>query len=135
MRTCSIVTLHASLTEKSRGMIGRRELELMPKGGVFINTARGAIIRQKEMEAVLAERPDLRAMLDVYDPEPLEEDNPMRKMENVYLMPHKGGPTVDFRATIGATVVEEIARFLRGETLEHEIIKDVASRMTTHKKP
>lgn len=135
MRTCSIVTLHASLTEKSRGMIGRRELEMMPKGGVFINTARGAIIRQKEMEAVLAERSDLRAMLDVYDPEPLEVDNPMRKMENVYLMPHKGGPTVDFRATIGATVVDEIAHFLRGEKLEHEIIKDVASRMTTHKKP
>lgn len=133
MSSCSIVSLHASLTEKSRGMIGRRELEMMPKGGVFINTARGAIIREAEMVELLGERQDLRAMLDVFEYEPLPVDSPLRKMKNVYLMPHKGGPTVDFRATIGETVVKEIDRCFKGLPLEHEIVSSVASRMTTHR--
>ncbi|MBQ8310571.1 MAG: hydroxyacid dehydrogenase, partial [Clostridia bacterium] len=99
LTSCPIVTLHASLTGKSFGMIGRRELEMIPHGGVFINTSRGAIIRQNEMVEVLQERPDLRAMLDVFDPEPLDADSPLRNLKNVYLMPHRAGPTVDFRAT------------------------------------
>lgn len=133
MRSCSIVTLHASLTEKSRGMIGRRELEMMPYGGVFINTARGAIIREAEMVELLCERQDLRAMLDVFEHEPLDRESPLRKLKNVYLMPHRAGPTVDFRATIGETVVGEIASYAKGLPLEHEIVAAVASRMTAHR--
>lgn len=134
LTSCPIISLHAALTPKSVGMIGRRELEMIPYGGVFINTARGAIVKQDELTEVLRERPDLRVMLDVYHPEPLPVDHPLRKMKNVYLMPHRGGPTVDFRATIGATVVEEIAHFINGEFLEHEIGQVAASRMTTHTK-
>ena len=134
MTTCKIVTLHASLTEKSRGMIGRRELEMMPKGGLFVNTARGAIIREQEMVELLCEREDLRAMLDVFEHEPLDENSPLRKLKNVYLMPHRAGPTVDHRALIGETVVKEIDNYRKGLLLEHEIVADVASRMTKHKR-
>lgn len=134
LTSCPIITLHASLTPKSFGMIGRRELEMIQHGGIFINTARGAIVKQDELTEVLTERPDLRAMLDVYHPEPLPVDDPLRKLKNVYLMPHRGGPTVDFRATIGATVVEEIAHFIKGELMDHEVGQDVAARMTTHTK-
>ncbi|MBE6590342.1 MAG: hydroxyacid dehydrogenase [Ruminococcaceae bacterium] len=131
--SCPIVTLHASLTEKSRGMIGRRELEMMPRGGIFINTSRGAILREAEIAALLEERQDLHAMLDVFEAEPLCTDSPFRKLKNVYLMPHRGGPTVDYRATVGMTVVEEIERYLAGaEVLEHEIVQSVAARMTKH---
>lgn len=134
MSTCSIVTLHAALTPKSTGMIGRRELEMMPHGGLFINTARGAIIRQDEMVELLQEREDLFAVLDVLAGEPLEKDSPLRKLKNVYLMPHRGGPTVDYRATVGETVVAEIGRFLAGNpNLEHEITHNVALRMTAHR--
>ncbi len=133
MRTCKIVSLHASLTDKSRGMIGRRELEMMPKGGIFINTSRGAIIREHEMVELLCERQDLRAMLDVFEHEPLDPESPLRKLKNVYLMPHRAGPTVDFRGAIGETVVREIDNFYKGLHLEHEIVASVASRMTTHK--
>lgn len=134
MTSCKIVTLHASLTEKSRGMIGKRELEMMPHGGVFINTSRGAIVRQDEMTEVLQNRPDLRAMLDVFEKEPLEADHPLRSLKNVYLMPHRGGPTVEYRADIGWAVVNDIERFINGESMEHELTQAAASRMTTHKK-
>ena len=134
MSTCEIVTLHASLTEKSRGMIGRRELEMMPTGGVFINTARGAIVKQEEMIELLQEREDLFAMLDVFENEPLAAKSPLRRLKNVYLMPHRAGPTVDYRKTVGEAIVKEIGNFLRGDDcLEHEIVQAVASRMTVHR--
>ena len=134
MSSCSIVSLHAALTPKSTGMIGRHELEMLPQGAVFINTARGAIIRQSEMVELLQERTDIFAVLDVFAPEPVDLDSPLRQLKNVYLLPHRGGPTVDYRKTIGETVVKEIEKFLAGERdLEHEIVQTVASRMTAQR--
>lgn len=133
MRSCKIVSVHAALTPKTRGMIGGRELEMMPQGGIFINTSRGAIIREAEMIEVLQRRGDLRAMLDVFEKEPLDADSPLRRLRNVYIMPHRGGPTVDFRSAIGEMLVREISRVMAGLPSEHEIVEAVAARMTAHR--
>ena len=128
--TCSIVSLHSALNEKTKGLIGKEHFDLLPEGALFVNTARGAIIRQKEMEKFLVERPDVTAILDVYSPEPPEADNVMRSLKNVYLMPHRGGPTNDRYPHIGRKVVEDIVHFANGEPLELEITREYASRMT-----
>lgn len=128
--TCSIVSLHSALNEKTKGLIGKEHFDLLPEGALFVNTARGAIIRQKEMEKFLVERPDVTAILDVYSPEPPEADNVMRSLKNVYLMPHRGGPTNDRYPHIGRKVVEDIVHFAKGEPLELEITREYASRMT-----
>ena len=128
--TCSIVSLHSALNEKTRNLIGKEHFDLLPEGALFVNTARGAIIRQKEMEQFLVERPDVTAILDVYAPEPPEADNVMRSLKNVYLMPHRGGPTNDRYPHIGRKVVEDIVHFAKGEPLELEITREYASRMT-----
>ena len=128
--TCSIVSLHSALNEKTRNLIGKEHFDLLPEGALFVNTARGAIIRQKEMEQFLVERPDVTAILDVYSPEPPEADNVMRSLKNVYLMPHRGGPTNDRYPHIGRKVVEDIVHFAKGEPLELEITREYASRMT-----
>lgn len=132
LTTCSIVSLHASLTPASHGLIGKRELGMMRKGALFINTSRGAIVRQDELVEVLRERPDLRAVLDVFEKEPIDADCPLRKMPNVYLMPHKAGPTIDHRSAVGRALLSDIRRFIGGEALEHEIGAAAASRMTSH---
>ena len=134
LKTCHIVSLHSSLNEKTRGMLGREEFEMMQEDSVFINTARGAIIRQDEMTEVLASRPKMRAVLDVFDGEPLRVDSPLRQLPNVYCIPHRGGPTIDRRKYIGMAMVRELLHFVNGEPLEHEIAQDVAARMTSHKK-
>jgi len=134
LTSCNIISLHASLTPKSRGMIGRREFEMMQPGTVFINSARGAIIRQQEMAEVLRDRPELFAVLDVFEVEPLPTDDLLRTLDNVYLIPHRGGPTVDYREQIGAAVVEDIANWINGKELAHEIGVSAAMRMTSHKK-
>ena len=134
LKTCHIVSLHSSLNEKTRGSLGRAEFEMMQEDAIFINTARGAIIRQDEMIEVLKERPKMRAVLDVFDGEPLKVDSPLRSMPNVYCIPHRGGPTIDRRKYIGMAMVKELVHFVNGEPLEHEISPDVASRMTSHNK-
>ena len=129
--TSKIVSLHSSLNERTVGMIGKEHFEMMREGAVFINTARGALVREDEMIEVLSRR-DIRAFLDVYSAEPLSKDSPLRSMKNVYLMPHRGGPTLDRRQYIGRAIAEEAVRFKNGEPLTLEIPRAYAGRMTKH---
>lgn len=127
----SVISLHAALNEKTRGMIGERELSLIPDGALLVNTSRGPIINE---EALIRELSTgrIRAVLDVFDREPLASDSPLRKMDNVYLIPHKAGPTFDLRALIGRRLAEDSIRFLKGEALQYEITMEAAARMTRH---
>ena len=127
--SCSIVSLHSALTDATRGMIGREHLELIPEGGIFINTARGAIVREGELIEVLKNR-NIFALLDVYEVEPLPLQSELRSLSNVYPLPHRGGPTNDRRPYIGKKIVEDLIRFKKGEPLLCEISAEYAKRMT-----
>ena len=102
---------------------------MLRDGAVLINTARGDVI-DEEARAREAATGRIRAMLDVYEEEPLRMDSPLRGMENVILMPHKGGPTQDKRRDAGRIVLEDIARFQKGEPLQNEISPSRAKMMT-----
>lgn len=132
LTSCSIVSLHASMTASSFGMLGKREFMMMQQGALFINTARGAIVRQDEMIEALQERADLRAVLDVFEKEPIDADSPLRSMPNVHLMPHMAGPTIDRRPAIGRALLADIKSFFAGGELVHAIGSAAASRMTSH---
>ena len=127
--TCKIVSLHSSLNDQTRGMIGKRHFDLMQDGAIFINTARGAIVREDELIEALKEN-RFRAVLDVYEKEPLAVDSPLRTLPNVCCMPHKGGPTTDRRPIITMRLADDIGRFANAEPMQHEIAPDRAKRMT-----
>lgn len=133
LSTCRIVTIHAALNDSTRGMLGKKELSMLPKGALLINTSRGAILREGELTELLEERPDLHAVLDVFETEPLPVGSRLRKLPNVYLMPHRAGPTVDYRAEVGKALAEDISRWLCGAQLQLEIPREAAARMTTQK--
>ena len=130
--TCDVVSLHSAMTERTRGMIRGSHFRLMKPDAVFINTARGPIIREAEMIEALLERDDIIAMLDVYEVESLPVDSPLRSMKNVYCMPHMGGPTMDRRPYIGQRVIEDAVRFSKGEELTLEVSASRAKSMTKH---
>ena len=127
--TCKIISLHSAKNEKTIGMIGREHFDLMQEGAVFINTARGALVREEEMIRCLKEK-RFRAMLDVYCEDPLAVDSELRKMDNVYCMPHVAGPTRDRRPVITKKLADDMVRFEKGEGLELEISAEYAARMT-----
>ncbi len=127
--TCKIVSIHSALNDRTKGMIGKEHFDLLQDGAVFINSARGAIIREDEMiEALQTNR--FRAVLDVYCKEPLDLDSPLRHLKNVYCMPHVGGPTNDRSPVIAMRLADDIRRFEKGQKLRYEITSEYAKRMT-----
>ncbi|WP_214320075.1 hydroxyacid dehydrogenase [Nonomuraea sediminis] len=118
-----VVALHAPAIPATRHLLGRRELALMADGAALVNTARSWLV---DSAALLDELTSgrLDAALDVFDEEPLPPDSPLRGLPNVLLTPHQAAGTMQARQRQGELVVEEIARFLRGEPLRHEITKD-----------
>lgn len=132
-KTCQIVSLHSALTSKTEGMIGKEHFDLMQDGALFVNTARGAVVREEEMIEVL-KTGRIRAVLDVYCKEPLEQDSPLRTLENVYCVPHMGGPTLDRRQVVTMRLADDLIHFENGEAMEMEVSAEAASRMTVEKK-
>jgi len=125
-RDADIVSVHLPKTAETKDMIDGHLLSLIPDGALFINTARGAVIKENELVAELA-KGRFKAALDVFQQEPLAEDSPLRKMDNVLLMPHMAGPTLDRRPIIARTIIDEAAR---GGESRYEIGEAYAMRMT-----
>lgn len=117
----AVVSLHVPLYERTRGMVGRALLSLMPRGATFINSARGGLVRHDELADVLAERPDLDAVLDVTDPEPLPPGHRLLELDNVILTPHIAGSLGPECLRLGDLVVGELRRYVAGEPLAYEV--------------
>jgi len=127
--TCKIVSLHSSMNSKTQGMIGKEHFDLLKDGSLFINTARGAIIREEEMIEALKEN-RFNAVLDVYCKEPLDSDSELRSLKNVYSIPHMAGPTIDRRSYITRSLADNVIKISEGLDAELEISQEVAKRMT-----
>ena len=78
------------LSERTRGLIGARELGLMKPTAFLINTSRGPIVEEAALLAASREKRIAGAGLDVFDIEPLPIDHPFRTLDNVVLTPHLG---------------------------------------------
>lgn len=124
-----IVSVHLPLKHDTMGMINANYLKRMKEGALLVNTARGAVIDETALIEVL-QSGRIKAVLDVFAKEPLDVDSPLRRLENAILIPHMGGPTLDRRKDAARIVIEDIARFLNGEALRHEIRAEKAANMT-----
>jgi phosphoglycerate dehydrogenase-like enzyme len=93
MRESDVVSIHASLTATSRGLIDARRLGLMKPTAYLVNTARGPIVNEPALVAALQENRIAGAGLDVFDEEPLPPSHPLTTLPNVVLTPHLGWPT------------------------------------------
>ncbi|MCX7805203.1 MAG: phosphoglycerate dehydrogenase [Planctomycetota bacterium] len=106
LKKSDFVSIHAPLTDKTRGMISARELGLMKKTARIVNCARGGIIVEKDLAAALAGGRIAGAALDVFEEEPLPADSPLTALPNVVLTPHLGASTEEAQERVS----EEIAR-------------------------
>jgi phosphoglycerate dehydrogenase-like enzyme len=114
-RQADFITIHVILSQRSRGLVGAKEIALMKPTAYLINTSRGPIIDEAAMLAALRDKKIGGAGLDVFDVEPLPVDHPLRKMDNVVLTPHLGYvATQNYRAYF-AGVVDDIRAFIDGK--------------------
>ncbi|MEM1026528.1 MAG: hydroxyacid dehydrogenase [Planctomycetota bacterium] len=128
-RRSDVVSLHAPSLKETRGMIRGEHFASMKASAGFINTSRGAVVREAEMIAALQKRPDLTAVLDVTDPEPPVADSPMWGMENVILLPHIAGSYGQECRRMGQFMLEELDNYEAGRPLKWEINRDAAAIM------
>ena len=114
-RQADIVTIHLVLSDRSRGLVGGKELALMKKTSYLINTSRGPIVDEKGLIAALQEKSIAGAGLDVFDVEPLPLDHPFRKLDNVAITPHLGYVSEQNYRKYFPDVVEDIHAWLDGK--------------------
>jgi phosphoglycerate dehydrogenase-like enzyme len=119
LENADMVSLHCPETDKTQGMIGEKELALMKPSAYFINTARSFLTDEQALLSALQERGIQGAALDVFDEEPLQEDNPFLALDNVICTPHLGGATRDVVRHQSEMVANDIVRYLHDERPEH----------------
>jgi len=93
LRTSDIVTLHVPLDDSTRNLIGARELAMMQKSAILVNTCRGPVVDENALYRALTEGQILAAGLDVLVEEPAKPNHPLFSLKNVTLTPHSAGPT------------------------------------------
>jgi phosphoglycerate dehydrogenase-like enzyme len=116
-----VVICLAPLTPKTRGMLGQRELNLLKPGSVFVNVSRGPIVDSAALVERLR-RGDIVAGLDVFDPEPIPADHPIKSLPNVFLSPHIAGVTAATREAFFTLMVDELDRFFHGHETRFDLL-------------
>jgi phosphoglycerate dehydrogenase-like enzyme len=117
LSSADIVTIHMVLSDRTRGLIGSRELGLMKPTAYLVNTSRGPIVDEKALVHALRNRTIAGAALDVFDEEPLPLDHPLRRLDNTVVTPHLGFVTEETYRVFYGQSVEDIQAFLKGSPI------------------
>jgi D-3-phosphoglycerate dehydrogenase len=115
LRRSDVVSLHARLTDETRGMIGAEQLALMPRGGVLVNTARGGLLDYDATVDALESGQLAAAAFDVFPVEPLPTDSRLLRAPNVVMTPHLAGATRQTAHRAGSIAAEAVAAYLAGQ--------------------
>lgn len=124
------ITLHCPSTPQTRNLINRDTLASLKPGTILINVARGDIVDAKALIEALESGQVSTAALDVFSPEPLPADHPLRQMENVILAPHIASVSPPAVRKLRETAANLAVQALRGESLPN-IVNGVHSPVTS----
>jgi glyoxylate reductase len=119
------VTVHVNLSPSSHHLIGAKELAIMKKSSVLINTARGSIVDNMALYEALRASKIGFAALDVTEPEPLPADHPLLTLSNVMITPHIASASVKTRTKMGLMAANNLIAGVRGEMPPNPINPEV----------
>ena len=114
LRQSDIVSIHTRLSDRTRGLLGARELAVMKPTAYLINTSRGPIVDEGALLDVLRSGSIAGAGLDVFDEEPLPSDHPLLSMDNVLLTPHMGYVTQETYVNFYGQTLENVRSYIEG---------------------
>lgn len=112
-----VLSVHLVLSERTRGLVGERELSKMKPSALLINTSRGPIVDEAALVSALEARSIAGAALDVFDEEPLPSAHALRRLDNTVITPHLGYVTDETYRIFYGHALEDVAAYLRGEPI------------------
>jgi D-3-phosphoglycerate dehydrogenase len=119
------VSIHTLLNDETRHLIGEKFFQRMKPTAVLINTSRGPVVDEQALTRALEEKRLAGAALDVWEKEPVDQDNPLLKMDNVIATPHAAYFSSPAVAQVPRRCGEEVARALTGQRPLHVINPEV----------
>lgn len=114
-KTADFITVHMPLTKKTENMISLAQMKTMKNSVRLINCARGGIINENDLVTALQEKIIAGAAIDVFTSEPLNNDSPLRNLQNIILTPHLGASTIEAQIGVSVDVAQGIIAALNGE--------------------
>ena len=117
LKTADIVTLHLRLSDSTKDYLNREKIAKMKSTAILVNTSRAGLIEESALLDALQTKAIKGAALDVFNQEPLPEDNEYMKLDNVTMTPHIAGVSNDTFNTSIEIIAEELERYFRGEEL------------------
>lgn len=112
-RDSDFISVHLVLSDRSRGIISKADLDLMKPTAFIINTSRGPLIVEQDLTDALREHKIAGAALDVFDAEPLPADHPLRTLDNLIATPHIGYVTEDTYAVFYRDTLKGIQEWIQ----------------------
>ncbi|MPM85832.1 Glyoxylate/hydroxypyruvate reductase B [bioreactor metagenome] len=114
MKESDFVSIHVPLTDDTRYMIDEKMLRLMKPTAYLVNAGRGAIVKEADLVKVLKDRAIAGAAIDVFEIEPIQPNDPLLELDNVFVTPHSAWYNEDSRFDLQAGAAENVARILSG---------------------
>ena len=115
VKKSDVISVHIPYTKQTHQMIDMKFFKKMKKDAFFVNTARGKIIKERDLISALKKKIIVGAALDVFEFEPIGKNHPLTKMQNVVLAPHIGSSTVETRNKMAELTVENLKLALSGK--------------------
>ena len=123
LKTCDYLSLHVPLTEKTKNMIDYSKLKTMKKNVIIINTSRGGIINEIDLDKAMNEKIIFGEGLDVFEKEPVDMDNPLLKNKKVLLSPHSATFTNECKSRMSLEATKNIIDFFENKIDKSMIVK------------
>jgi len=120
-----VLSVHAGLSDETKGKFNKDAFSKMKQSAIFINTARGALHNEEDLTKALQNGIIWGAGLDVTNPEPMTPDNPLLQMPSVAVLPHIGSSTVEARNGMAKFAAENIIAGLAGKKLPHLVNESI----------
>jgi phosphoglycerate dehydrogenase-like enzyme len=115
LKQSDVVSIHVTLNSDTIKLIGKKEIALMKKGAVIINTSQGKVVDERAMFQALKSGKLCCAGLDVLEEEPPKKKNPLFTLDNTVLSPHIGFNTIEAEARCSDICVDNVVKFLEGK--------------------
>jgi D-3-phosphoglycerate dehydrogenase len=124
-KEADFLSINARLTEETYHVVGKEDIDKMKKTAFFVNTARAGLVDYDALADALRDHRIGGAGLDVFDEEPIPQDSPYLKMDNVTLTAHLAGGTLDATLRSPELLIERIGKAIKGEGVEGVVNRQV----------